>query len=158
MKTTRLLATLAGGAALLVGVAACGDDDDTVSAPVTGEGETTETTEAEAEEMSVEIVSPADGDTVTSPVTVAMEATGIEIEPAGEVSDGAGHFHLMVDVGCVTPGEVIPGDTEGYNHFGKGQTETELELEPGEHTICLQVGDGVHTALDVTHEITITVE
>lgn len=158
MKTTRLLANVAVSAALLVGVAACGDDDDTVSAPVTGEGETTETTEAEAEEMSVEIVSPGDGEVVSSPVKFEMSATGIEIEPAGEVTDNAGHFHLMVDVGCVTPGEVIPGDTEGYNHFGKAQTETELELEPGEHTICLQVGDGVHTALDVTDEITITVE
>lgn len=157
MKTTRLLANVAVSAALLVGVAACGDDDDTASAPVTGAEEGADTNDA-AEEMSVEIVSPGDGEVVSSPVTFEMSATGIEIEPAGEVNDAAGHFHLMVDVGCVTPGEVIPGDTEGYNHFGKAQTETELELEPGEHTVCLQVGDGVHTALDVTHEITITVE
>ncbi|WP_114594048.1 DUF4399 domain-containing protein [Euzebya pacifica] len=39
-----------------------------------------------------------------------------------------------------------------------GSTSAELELEPGEHTLCLQDGDGEHTALDLTDEITVTVE
>ena len=54
-------------------------------------------------------------------------------------------------------GEIIPA-AEGFNHFGMGQTETELELEPGEYTLCLQVGDGIHAAVDLVDEITITVE
>lgn len=32
-----------------------------------------------------------------------------------------------------------------------------MPLEPGEHSLCLQTGDGVHTALDLTDEISITV-
>ena len=105
---------------------------------------------------SVQIVSPSDGAEVTSPVKFQMAAANYTIEPAGEVKDNHGHFHLLVDTGCMDEGEVIPG-TAGYNHYGKGQFEAELELEPGEHTVCLQVGDGVHAATTLTDEITITV-
>ena len=105
----------------------------------------------------VRFVTPTDGDTVSSPVTVRMNAINFTIEEAGEVRENAGHFHIMVDQACVTEGEIIPG-TEGYNHYGKAQLETELELEPGEHTLCLQVGDGLHAATTLIDEITITVE
>jgi hypothetical protein len=105
---------------------------------------------------SVSITSPDDGATVESPFGVSMEAEGFTIEPAGEVREGAGHLHLMVDADCVAPGETIPEDAN-HLHFGDGATETELDLPPGEHTMCLQAGDGVHTALDLTDEITITV-
>jgi hypothetical protein len=37
------------------------------------------------------------------------------------------------------------------------RSETELTLPAGEHTLCLQAGDGEHTALALTDEITITV-
>lgn len=148
--------TLAGAAALVLVLGACGDDDDDDTAAAGGDT-TEDVTDGESDDVSVELTSPGDGEEVTSPVTVSMTASGVEIEPAGEARDGAGHFHVMVDVGCVDPGESIPVDTDGYNHFGDGSTETELELEPGEHTLCLQVGDGVHTALDATDEITVTV-
>ncbi|MGH2427676.1 MAG: DUF4399 domain-containing protein [Candidatus Limnocylindria bacterium] len=105
----------------------------------------------------VSFAEPADGATVSSPVRLVMQSQEVTIEPAGEVQEGAGHFHVMVDVGCMEPGEVIPADDD-HLHFGDGSTETSIELEPGEHTLCLQVGDGVHTALDATHEITVTVE
>jgi hypothetical protein len=91
-----------------------------------------------------------------SPFEVAMEADGFTVEPAGQVREGAGHLHLMVDAGCVASGEEIPEDAS-HVHFGDGSTETELDLPAGEHTLCLQAGDGVHTALDLTNQITITV-
>lgn len=106
---------------------------------------------------SVSFAEPSDGDSVGSPVAVQMEAGDFEIEEAGEVSEGAGHFHIMVDEPCVEAGETIPED-ETHLHFGDASTEAEIELEPGEHDLCLQAGDGAHTALDVTDEITITVE
>lgn len=100
---------------------------------------------------------PNDGDEVTSPVTVVMEAHGITIEPAtAGINENAGHFHIMVNVGCVAEGEVIPTD-DSHRHYGMAQTEAELELEPGEHTLCLQVGDGEHVALPFTDTITVTV-
>ena len=105
---------------------------------------------------AVSIVSPEDGATVESTFPVTMEATGFTVEPAGEVVEGAGHFHLMVDADCVAAGEQIPAD-EAHVHLADGASETELTLAAGEHTLCLQAGDGQHAALDHTDEITVTV-
>ena len=87
-----------------------------------------------------------DGDTVDSPVTMQWSAENFTIEPAGEVKAGAGHLHIMVDAACVTAGQIVPAD-DNHLHYGKAQTEATLELTPGEHTLCLQAADGVHTAL-----------
>ncbi len=108
------------------------------------------------DEASVSFGGIEDGAEVTSPVTVDFVAENFEIEEAGAISEGAGHMHVMVDTDCVAVGDVIPAD-ENHIHYGDGSTSTELELEPGEHTLCLQAGDGAHTALDLTDEITITV-
>jgi Domain of unknown function (DUF4399) len=105
---------------------------------------------------AVSVVSPASGATVTSPVQVVLEAEGFAIEPAGDVAAGAGHFHLMVDTACVSAGEQIPSD-EAHLHLADGTSETRLELAVGEHTLCLQAGDGRHSALDLTSETTFEV-
>jgi len=113
-----------------------------------------------------ELTGISHGDTVTSPFTVGMQAEGIDIVAAGDPTPGEGHFHILVDAPCVTGGAVIP-DGDAFVHFDNGETEAELNLEPGEHWLCLQVGDGAHTALapprsgpvaDLTHEIEITVK
>jgi hypothetical protein len=78
------------------------------------------------------------------------------VEPAGAVKAGAGHLHVMVDVPCVEPGQPIPKDDQ-HVHLGQGQLETQLVLAPGPHTLCLQAGDGAHTALPITREVTFTV-
>ena len=85
-----------------------------------------------------------------------MVAQGITIEEAGEVKDGAGHFHVIADAGCVDAGDAITKDAD-HVHFGKGQTSGTIYLEPGRHELCLQVGDGVHTALDITDTVKVTV-
>ena len=96
---------------------------------------------------SVNFETPADGVTVSSPFDVVMAATGLIVEPSGEVNDGAGHFHILVDTDFVPAGQVIPTD-DRHLHYGQGQTAVSLELEPGEHTLRLQFADGLHTALD----------
>ena len=106
---------------------------------------------------SVSFAAPANAAVVAGPVTVEMAAKDFDVEPAGQVNDGAGHFHVMINEACVPAGDVIPADA-GHLHFGDGATEATLELPPGEHTLCLQAGDGLHTALDLTDVITITVE
>lgn len=112
----------------------------------------------DAEESSVSFGNVSHGDTVSSPLTVEFETAGdFTIEEAGEINENAGHMHVMVDVDCVAVGEVIPSD-DNHIHFGDGSTSADLDLEPGEHTLCLQAGDGEHTALDLTDEITVTVE
>jgi len=151
--TTRVVSRFLPGvalvAAVLLTVAACGGGNDQASpSPVT---------EPAKPKAAVEIVTPQGGAEVANPVKVTMSASDFTVEPAGPVRDGAGHFHVMADVGCVPPGDPIPLETAGFNHFGKAQTEASLTLAPGKHTLCLQAGDGAHTALDLTDEITVTV-
>ena len=95
-------------------------------------------------------------DEVTSPFEVGMKTEDV----------GGGHFHILVDTPCVEAGEVIPEDDE-HLHFDEGETSAELDLDPGKHDLCLQVGDGEHRALapedggdlaDKTHGIEITVK
>lgn len=102
------------------------------------------------------IEAPADGATVAGAVTLTMSASGIAIEPAGEVRDDAGHFHVIADHGCVTTGDGITKDAD-HIHFGDGSTTGKIYLGPGKHTLCLQVGDGQHTALDITDTVEIDV-
>jgi hypothetical protein len=105
--------------------------------------------------------SPADGATVASPVKVTMAAENFVVEPAGEtITEGHGHLHIMVDTDCFAPGEIIIKD-ETHLHYGQAQLEADLELAPGEHTLCLQAADGVHRALagdGMQQTIKITVE
>ena len=103
--------------------------------------------EAGDESPSVRFEQPADGATVTSPFEVVMAASGLTVEPSGEVNEGAGHFHILVDTDFTPVGEVIPTD-ENHLHYGQGQTTVSLELEPGEHILRLQFADGLHTALE----------
>ncbi len=103
--------------------------------------------EEDAADQSVAFFDPLDSTTVASPFEVVMTATGLVVEPSGEVNEGAGHFHILVDTDFVPAGEIIPTD-EQHLHYGKGQTTISLELEPGEHTLRLQFADGLHTALE----------
>ncbi|MEX2659356.1 MAG: DUF4399 domain-containing protein [Acidimicrobiales bacterium] len=122
-----------------------------VALPITDE--ITVTVDDEKPYVTLEV---PEGESVASPLTVTMAAKGVTIEPAGEVIEGAGHFHVMVDTDCVKTGEVIPND-EGHLHFGDGSTTAELTLPPGEHSLCLQLGDGAHAALAPTHTVKVTV-
>jgi len=54
----------------------------------------------------------------------------------------------------------VPSD-DRHIHFGGGQTQTSLELSPGEHTLQLLVGDHLHVPHQppvMSEKITITVE
>lgn len=106
-------------------------------------------------DRSATLESPDDGANVAGGVHVAMTADGLTIEEAGKVRDGAGHFHVIIDDGCVAEGETIAKDAD-HVHFGKGQAEGTVYLAPGRHKLCLQVADGEHSALDVTDTVTVT--
>lgn len=105
-------------------------------------------------------ISPKDGEVVRGPVTVRFGLRGMGVAPAGTVAEGTGHHHLLVDAPLPPAGLPIPNDAR-HLHFGKGQTETVLELPPGRHTLQLLLGDHSH----IPHEpavaspvITVTVE
>jgi hypothetical protein len=114
-----------------------------------------------APDERVLFVKPADGATVTSPFLVGWAASGLIIETAGRsIRPNAGHLHLLVNEEFVPAGEVIPTN-ETHLHFGRGQTSTELTLEPGEYTLRLQMANGGHIAhdgLQYQDEITVTVK
>ena len=95
----------------------------------------------------VYIVSPADGETVTSPVRVVFGLNGIGVAPAGIVMANTGHHHVLIDTQLQDMGLPIPADEHNV-HFGLGQTEAELELSPGTHTLQLVVGDHLHIPHD----------
>lgn len=144
---------LAGG--LLAGCADGGDVDDGETTIITDDGETEAVVTDDDDDVEVRIVAPEDGAVVNSPFTVEFEADGIDIGPADE---GEGnHFHLIVDDGCVVPGEVVPND-DTHLHFGEGQNETQLELALGTHELCVQVADGDHVATADTDTIEVHIE
>ena len=88
----------------------------------------------------VYIVSPADGATVSSPVTVIFGLKGMGVAPAGTERENTGHHHLIIDAPLPPMGEPIPSD-DSHKHFGGGQTETTVELAPGTHTLQLLLAD-----------------
>lgn len=100
------------------------------------------------------IVEPADGATVTSPVRLEVEVDNFSLAEKGVSLDGEGHFHIIADISCVIPGDVI---TDEHHHVGSGDSFTEIELEPGRHDLCVQIGDGFHTAVAISSTISITV-
>jgi hypothetical protein len=102
---------------------------------------------------------PKDGATVSSPVKVVFGAEGLEVEKAGQVRENSGHHHIIVNGGPIAEGTAVPKD-ETHIHFGGGQTETELELEPGEYTLTMQFADGSHMSFGepLSSQVKITVE
>ena len=74
---------------------------------------------------------------------VKMGAKGIAIKPAGAVEVGSGHHHVLIHAAEIPAGAIVPKD-EQHMHFGLGQTEATLQLTPGEHTLSLQLADGIH--------------
>jgi hypothetical protein len=104
-------------------------------------------------------IEPADGATVTSPVRVAFGLKGAGIAPAGIEREGTGHHHLLIDADSPDLGLPIPAD-DNHRHFGGGQTEAEIELSPGRHTLQLLLGDERHVPHDppiMSERITIEV-
>lgn len=116
---------------------------------------------APAKPPKVYFVEPADGAKVTSPVKLVFGLDGLTISPAGQnIPDKTkGHHHVIVDAPATPAGMMVPADAT-HIHFGKGQTETTLELAKGTHTLTLTLADGVHMSYGegLSHKITITVE
>jgi hypothetical protein len=103
----------------------------------------------------------ADGDTVTSPLVVQFGLEGMEVVPAGTDAPDSGHHHLLIDTDTSMLDLSAPlPSTETVRHFGQGQTETTLELEPGSYTLQLLLGNHNHIPHDppvMSEQITVTV-
>jgi hypothetical protein len=105
------------------------------------------------------IITPEDGSTVPQTFVVRFGLSGMGIAPAGADLPKTGHHHLLVDMDSLPPlDQPISAD---ILHFGGGQTETQLTLPPGEHTLQILLGDKNHIPHDppiISERITVTVE
>ena len=106
------------------------------------------------------IISPESGAIVSSPVTVVFGLTGMGVAPAGTAKENTGHHHLLINTDTPFLDEPIPAD-EQHVHFGGGQTEAQIDLPPGEHSLQLLLGDLDHIPHDppvMSETITVVVE
>jgi hypothetical protein len=110
----------------------------------------------------VYFVNLRNGDTVASPLRVVFGLYGKGVAPALVEKDNTGHHHLLIDEELTAEEQefAIPNDAQ-HLHFGGGQTETVIELPPGEHTLQLVFADRNHEPFDppvMSERITITVK
>lgn len=112
------------------------------------------------EDAEVYILSPEDGAEVSSPFTVRFGLRGMGVAPAGVQFENTGHHHLLINVEELPPESLPLPATDQVLHFGLGQTETDLELPPGQYTLQLVLGDHLHIPHEppvMSEKITITV-
>ena len=110
------------------------------------------------EGAAVYFIEPTDGATVPQTFTVKFGLTNMGVAPAGTDKVATGHHHLLIDRDPPPFDQPMGGD---IMHFGGGQTEAQVTLQPGQHTLQLLVGDKNHVPHDppvISDKITITVE
>jgi Domain of unknown function (DUF4399) len=84
-----------------------------------------------------------DGATVPAKLKIYFGLRNMGVAPAGSDRENSGHHHLLVDTELPPLDQPIPNDFN-HLHFGAGQTETEISLKPGPHTLQLLMGDKDH--------------
>jgi hypothetical protein len=84
-----------------------------------------------------------DGDTLPAKPTIRFGLRGMGVAPAGTDRQNTGHHHLIIDSDLPPLDQPIPSDFN-HLHFGAGQTEAEVDLAPGDHTLQLLLGDSGH--------------
>lgn len=99
------------------------------------------------------------GQTISQKYVVKFGVRKMKVHPAGELQDGTGHHHIVINEGPVPAGQVVPADDK-HIHFGKGQTEFELVLKPGQYKLTLQFADGAHISYgpELSETVSITVK
>lgn len=69
------------------------------------------------------------------------------VSPAGVPFPATGHHHILIDAPLPPFDQPIPSD-DNHIHLGAGETETDLVLTPGPHTLQLLMGDSNHVPHD----------
>ena len=87
--------------------------------------------------------------------------SGMGVAPAGIEKDKTGHHHLLIDVDTLPPMDQPLPATDQIKHYGGGQTETQITLTPGKHTLQLVLANHLHVPLGpelVSEKITVEVK
>jgi hypothetical protein len=123
---------VAGAALTILLVAGCGGGE-------TGGGGGG--SDPEAGGMTLEITSPADGDSVEVPFTVEVASS----EELGLIETGAHHVHVFFD-----------GDDEEFLVV-EGESTEVTDLPEGEHVVNASLRNADHSPAGVETEVTVTV-
>jgi hypothetical protein len=99
--------------------------------------------DSNAETLGVDFLEPQNGDVLSSPFKVRFVVKGMDLRPAGDLTVNTGHHHLLINSQTIEVGKMVPAN-DTHIHFGKGQTETTLDLPKGQHRLTLQFANGVH--------------
>jgi hypothetical protein len=91
----------------------------------------------------VYFIEPKDGTTVPAKLKLYFGLRNMGIAPAGSDRPNSGHHHLIIDSALPPLNRPIPNDPD-HLHFGAGQTEAEITLKPGRHSLQLVLGDKDH--------------
>jgi len=111
-------------------------------------------------EARVYFINLEDGDEVESPFLIQFGLSEMGIAPAGIDRENTGHHHLLINVKDLDFSKPIPA-SKNHIHFGGGQTESLVELPPGDYSLQLVLGDMTHTPHTppvVSKQINITVK
>src|SRR5262245_6444009 len=84
-----------------------------------------------------------DGMTVPPKLKIYFGLRNMGVAPAESDRENSGHHHLLIDTEVPPLDQPIPNDFN-HLHFGAGQTETEITLKPGTHTLQLLIADKYH--------------
>jgi hypothetical protein len=148
----------------LITVSACGGGEAPAPEPAPEAEEPAADTAPMEMEMDmaprVFFIAPEEGATVSSPVHFEFGAENFAVEPVGDgaIHEGAGHHHVGLDTDCLPAGEIIP-EAAPWVHFGDASSTFDSQFEPGEHRVCLQIGDGEHRTIEgLNAVVTFTVE
>lgn len=137
-RTTRLAAA---ATAIIATLAACAGGE---KAPAADTAATT--TMAPAPAAAVQILSPAEGDTISLPFTVTFGATGVEVVAAnGTREEGKGHHHLIIDGDAPMSDSLPLAASPVVIHIGTGASETVIDsLSSGPHRMIAVFASGDH--------------
>ncbi len=114
-----------------------------------------------AKDALLYFVTPKNGAVIKGSFWARFGLRNMGVTHAGDDFPNSGHHHLLIDVtDPLDPNEPIPAG-KNYMHLVAGQTEVQLDLPPGRHTLQLVLGDGRHYPFNpplVSEKITITVK
>ena len=113
-----------------------------------------------ANSPKVYFIEPANGALVQETFKVKFGLENFGVAPSGYDIPNTGHHHLLIDTTLADLKSPIPADSK-HIHFGKGQTETMITLDKGEHQLTLVMGNFAHIPHDepiISETITVIVK
>ena len=139
---SRLTALVAAGV-LLLGAAACGDDDSNDASTGSGDNSSSDSSSGDgSSSQAIEITSPADG--------ADVEGSGFEVdfasnEDLGPTDTGKHHVHVFFD------------GSDDYEVVESDSYTVDEPLDAGEHTIKAALANADHSLTGDEAEITVNV-